>query len=174
VIHLPAFDEYGRQLQAWLDGGGDESALQRAMVALSAQARAGGMPPEHIVISLQSSGLGARRTGADEQGDAARPARYADALHRMLESCTGQPQRLRLVAALDDRDWVVLHVREGMRWDPEIEMRRKDWLCCATTDDRRYITPVPSDWEQWTDAELLVAITEAKPDLRGPRFRGMR
>jgi hypothetical protein len=55
-----------------------------------------------------------------------------------------------------------------MRWDPEIEMRRQDWLCCATLGDRRYITPVPPAWNQWSDAELLGAVVRARPDLRGP------
>jgi hypothetical protein len=35
-------------------------------------------------------------------------------------------------------------------------------------DDRRYITPVPGTWEQWSDAELLTHILHAPVDLRGP------
>ncbi len=73
----------------------------------------------------------------------------------------------RTVADADGRLWHVFVVEEGMRWDPEIEMRRRSWLCCDGGDDRRYISPLPPGWLEWSDAILLAAITEAKPDLRG-------
>ena len=65
------------------------------------------------------------------------------------------------------RVWHVFVVEEGMRWDPEIEMRRRSWLCCDGGDDRRFISPLPVDWMQWSDDVLLGAIAEAKPDHRG-------
>lgn len=68
----------------------------------------------------------------------------------------------------DGRRWHVFVVLEGMRWDPEIEMRRRHWLCLETKGDRRYIAPVPTGWERWSDAELIAAIAMAKPDKRGP------
>lgn len=58
-------------------------------------------------------------------------------------------------------------VVEGYRWDPEIEMRRANWLCCEAVDERRYISPVPVEWESMSEMELLGAIARAKPDLRG-------
>lgn len=73
----------------------------------------------------------------------------------------------RTVVDSDERIWQIYLVPEGMRWDPEIEMRRVSWLCCRTLGERRYITPVPPSWEQWSDADLLAAIASAKPDHRG-------
>jgi hypothetical protein len=97
-----------------------------------------------------------------------RDDRHARALRLLVETCYGFDPQLRVVRGLDGRAWVVLHIREGMRWDPEIEMRRQDWLCCATIGDRRYITPVPTAWYQWTDVDLAAAVGRARPDLRGP------
>jgi hypothetical protein len=61
---------------------------------------------------------------------------------------------MRTVHDPDNRVWHVYVVEEGMRWDPEIEMRRRNWLCCASLDERRFISPVPSHWERWSDEEL--------------------
>jgi hypothetical protein len=63
----------------------------------------------------------------------------------------------------------VFVVTEGMRWDPEIEMRRVNWLCCAAVDEQRYISPVPAGWESWNDEQLLEAIAHAPEDHRGKR-----
>ena len=92
----------------------------------------------------------------------------ANALRSLMETCYGFRSDLRLVRGPDGRAWVVMHIQEGMRWDPEIEMRRQDWLCCATAGDRRYITPVPPGWKDWSDLELVGAVVRARPDLRGP------
>jgi hypothetical protein len=75
---------------------------------------------------------------------------------------------MRTVQDADNRVWHVYVVQEGMRWDPEIEMRRRNWLCCAALDERRFISPVPPNWERWSDVELLAAIAGAKADHRGP------
>ena len=48
-----------------------------------------------------------------------------------------------------------------------VDVPRKDWLSCIARDQRRYITPVPLGWEQWTDVEVLSQILRSKPDLRG-------
>ena len=44
--------------------------------------------------------------------------------------------------------------------------RRASWLCLECGADRRYISPVPDDWRQWSDALLLHSISSARPDLR--------
>ena len=80
------------------------------------------------------------------------------------------PERLRrTVTDADGHSWLVFLVPEGMRWDPEIEMRRVSWLCCETESDTRYITPVPVDWQQMSDEQLLAAITVAPKDYRRGR-----
>ena len=82
-------------------------------------------------------------------------------------SATENPRRI--VMAADGRSWQVFVVPEGMRWDPEIEMRRVSWLCCQTDAETRYIKPVPPDWQQWSDVQLLAAITVAPKDHRRGR-----
>lgn len=82
-------------------------------------------------------------------------------------STTEQPRRI--VMDADGRTWQVFLVAEGMRWDPEIEMRRVSWLCCETDAETRYITPVPPAWQQMSDEHLLAAIAVAPKDLRRAR-----
>lgn len=170
ITESSAFDDYARELFAWIEGrAGDAGSLYRSGLALCVQARAHGMYPEHVLMALQSSRH--RPADTDDAGDlepATRDARYLSAIRGLIESCFGETPALRVVRARDGQEWTIMLVREGMRWDPEIEMRRKDWLCCASAGDRRYIVPVPLTWEQWTDDDLVVAILQAKPDLRGP------
>lgn len=75
----------------------------------------------------------------------------------------------RIVVEAGGRRWKVFVVPEGMRWDPEIEMRRVSWLCCESNSDTRYITPVPPDWQQLSDERLLAAIVAAPKDHRRGR-----
>jgi hypothetical protein len=75
---------------------------------------------------------------------------------------------IRLLTDTDGRIWHVYVVIEGYRWDPEIEERRRNWLCLESGRDRRFISPVPDDWQQWSEAFLLQQIRTARPDLRGP------
>ncbi|MEO7713116.1 MAG: hypothetical protein ABIV10_09370 [Gemmatimonadaceae bacterium] len=82
-------------------------------------------------------------------------------------SATDNPRRI--VVAADGRSWQVFIVPEGMRWDPEIEMRRASWLCCQTDEETRYINPVPPDWQRWSDEQLLAAIIVAPLDHRRGR-----
>ena len=82
-------------------------------------------------------------------------------------SITEQPRRI--VIDADGRTWQVFLVPEGMRWDPEIEMRRVSWLCCETDTDTRYITPVSPAWQQMSDEHLLAAIAAAPTDHRRAR-----
>ena len=75
----------------------------------------------------------------------------------------------RIVVDADGRAWQVFLVPEGMRWDPEIEMRRVSWLCCVLDAEARYITPVPDAWQQLSDEQLLAAIAVAPTDYRRGR-----
>jgi hypothetical protein len=170
IRDFPAFDRYVEELSAWVDGDGrDVSVLHDSASALARHARANGIAAEHLLAALQSVEL--RTSIALTMEPAARRRRddrHVVALRSLMEVCYGFDPDLRLVRGPDGRAWVVLHIQEGMRWDPEIEMRRQDWLCCATLGDRRYITPVPPFWVQWSDAELVGAVVRARPDLRGP------
>ena len=170
IRDCPAFDRYVEELGAWVDGsGGAVSVLDDAATALARHARANGIAAEHLVAALQ--GVELRSSAALAMDPAVRrerDGRHASALRALMQASYGFDPDLRLVRGPDGRAWVVMLIREGMRWDPEIEMRRQDWLCCATLGDRRYITPVPPTWNQWSDAELLGAVVRARPDLRGP------
>ena len=163
------FAAYRAELIAWLGGIViDEVALYRAGVVLCRELRAAGFFPEHILMELHALGLKSDRRDVSMEDGAFQDQRYLDAIRLLMQSCYGEDPLLRSVRGADGREWIVLLVREGMRWDPEIEMRRKDWLSCVAHDDRRYITPVPRSWEQWTDAELATQILRAPADLRGP------
>lgn len=168
LLDAPAFARYREVLASWLDGKSDEHTLYHASGEICQTVRSLAMQPEHILIALHATGLETRSSRHENEG-LARDRRYASALFLLMQACFGQDLTLRVVREVDGSDWTVLPIREGWRWDPEIEMRRRDWLCCVTRSDRRYISPVPVGWEQWTDAELANAIRHARPDLRGPR-----
>jgi hypothetical protein len=170
IRDFPDFDHFVEELRAWVEGdGADVGVLHGAASALARHVRANGIAPEHLLAALQSVDL---RTGAaltmEPVARRLRDDRHVAALLALVATCYSFDPQLRLVRGPDGRAWVVMHIQEGMRWDPEIEMRRQDWLCCATKGDRRYITPVPPAWNQWGDAELLAAVVRARPDLRGP------
>ena len=154
----------------WVDGIGDDvTVLYEAASALCRHARANGIAAEHLVAALQGVQLRSSRTiSMEPTARRRRDCRHVAALRMLMETCYGYQPELRIVRGPDGRACVVMHIQEGMRWDPEIEMRRQDWLCCATMGDRRYITPVPPLWHQWSDPELLAAVVRARPDLRGP------
>jgi hypothetical protein len=168
LLEAPAFARYRAVLATWLDGKSDEQALYHASADVCGVVRTLAMQPEHILIALHATGL-ETRSSRDSSQAVARDRRYASAVFLLMQACFGTDMPLRVVRGVDGSDWTVLPIREGWRWDPEIEMRRRDWLCCVTTGDRRYISPVPAGWEQWTDTELAAAIRQARPDLRGPR-----
>jgi hypothetical protein len=168
LLEAPAFARYRDVLASWLEGESDEHALYHASAEVCGTVRALAMQPEHILIALHATGLETRSPREGSKG-VARDRRYASAVFLLMQACFGQDITLRVVRDVDGVDWTVLPIREGWRWDPEIEMRRRDWLCCVTAGDRRYISPVPVGWEQWTDTEMASAIRHARPDLRGPR-----
>lgn len=169
---FPAFNAYRAELITWLGGRAtDEGALYRAGLALCDELRAAGSFPEHILMELQGLALKPDRRDLPQEDAAGIDARYMHAIELLLRSCYGDAPRLRAVRGADGRHWIVLLVQEGMRWDPEIEMRRKDWLSCVAQDDRRYLTPVPPGWSDWADAELMTRILRAPVDLRGPPMK---
>jgi len=170
IRDFPAFERFVDELGIWVDGSGDDVGVMRdAALALCGPVRANGIAAEHLVAALQAEALRSHNAPAVDPGEhLRRDDRHARALRVLVETCYGFEPRLRVVRSLDGRAWVVVHIQEGMRWDPEIEMRRQDWLCCATLGDRRYVTPVPQGWNEWSDADLAAAVVRARPDLRGP------
>lgn len=170
IRDFPAFDRFVEELGLWVDGSAaNVDVLYEAASALSRHVRANGIAAEHLVAALQSVEL--RTAAALTMEPAARRRRddrHVQALRLLMETCYGAHPEIRLVRGTDGHAWVVMQIHEGMRWDPEIEMRRQDWLCCASVSDRRYITPVPAAWTQWSDSDLVAAVARARPDLRGP------
>ena len=170
IRDFPAFGRFVEELGAWIEGAGDDPAvLHDSASSLARHVRANGFAAEHLLAVLQSVELRSRiALIMDPVARRQRDDRHVAALRMLMQTCYGFDPELRLVRGPDARAWAVMHIREGMRWDPEIEMRRQDWLCCASLRDRRYITPVPAAWNQWSDSELVAAVTRARPDLRGP------
>lgn len=170
IRDFPAFDRFVEELVTWVDGKHDDvGVLNDAASTLSRHVRANGIASEHLLAALQCVELRSRvALTMEPAARRQRDDRHVAALRSLMETCYGFRSDLRLVRGPDGRAWVVMHIQEGMRWDPEIEMRRQDWLCCATAGDRRYITPVPPGWKDWSDLELVGAVVRARPDLRGP------
>jgi hypothetical protein len=165
IFESPEFARYRDELASWLAAGGDESALRAAEDEMRRAIQAGAIPPEHLLASLHTAAFSALE-GATSTSPPQVP-RYLEAISRLMHACFGSIAQLRVIEDNDGRNWSVMPIAEGARWDPEIEMRRRAWLCCVTTGDRRYISPVPRDWDQWTDNEIAGAIGSARPDLRG-------
>ena len=160
----PEFSRYRDELAAWIANGTDHAALRDAALDLGRAVRTSAMQPEHLLAGLHAASV--REIEAASTA-AIRTHRYIDAAGRLMQACYGRESQLRVAHGNDGRIWTVMPIAEGSRWDPEIEMRRRGWLCCVTSGDRRYISPVPRDWAQWTESEIAGAIAGAKPDLRG-------
>jgi hypothetical protein len=64
------------------------------------------------------------------------------------------------------RPWHVYVVVARLKFDTEGGKRRRNWLSFESGDERRYITPVPEDWDYWSDDQLRAEILTAKQDLR--------
>lgn len=72
----------------------------------------------------------------------------------------------RVVEDLEGHRWDVFPMIEGLGWDGEVSVPRENWLCFATPGERRYLTPLPADWESWNDDELRAALAAAPVDKR--------
>jgi hypothetical protein len=62
--------------------------------------------------------------------------------------------------------WDVYPMVESLGWNGEAAVPRGSWLCFTTKGERRYLTPLPVDWEKWTDAELQAVLISAPVDKR--------
>jgi len=170
ILSFPAFAAYRSALAAWLEGSAtDETELYHTSGALGLQFREAGFFAEHVLAEVHALGMNPDGwSNVHSERRRARDRRYRLALTLLLQSSFGTDPALRSVRGTDGREWIVLFVRENVRWDPRIDVPRKDWLSCIARDQRRYITPVPLGWERWSDGELLAQILRARPDLRGP------
>jgi hypothetical protein len=73
---------------------------------------------------------------------------------------------VRTVLDAEGRTWHAYVVVARIKFDPESEKRRRNWLALETSGERRYISPVPAEWSRWSDEQLLTEIASAKQDLR--------
>lgn len=70
------------------------------------------------------------------------------------------------VIGQDGRAWAVYAVIEGQGWDAEMSVRRENWLSFDTDGERRFITPLPADWESWSEEQLRTALDGAPRSKR--------
>ncbi len=69
---------------------------------------------------------------------------------------------------VDGRRWRVTEVIEGLGWDQEMPMRRENWLLLETAGERRFIAPLPADWEAWPEDKLRAELASARQSKRRP------
>ncbi|MEO7457515.1 MAG: hypothetical protein ABIY52_14720 [Gemmatimonadaceae bacterium] len=76
------------------------------------------------------------------------------------------PSNPHRIIDVDGRRWVVSPVIEGQGWDAELPVRRENWLSFEADGERRFITPLPHDWETWPEDELRARLLVAPRSLR--------
>lgn len=69
---------------------------------------------------------------------------------------------------VNGRWWRVSPVIEGLGWDQEIPVRRENWLLLESEGERRFIAPLPADWESWADDALRAQVGLARQSKRRP------
>ncbi len=160
--HVAAFC---RSVERFMDHGTPIESVHLAACTLAAEALRRELRPEEILAAVKQ--VLVLPVPASEQHRVAQSRRYSQAIHTLITVYFGQRERGRTVADQSGVRWHVYLVEEGGRWDPEIEMRRHNWLCCQSESGRRFIAPVPPDWHEWSDAALAAAIAPAPHDHRG-------
>ncbi len=75
-------------------------------------------------------------------------------------------QPAKRIVEVDGQEWEVFAVIEGVGWDVELPVRRAHWLSLVSEIERRFITPLPSDWTSWTDERLCAEVMRAPRDKR--------
>ena len=76
------------------------------------------------------------------------------------------PSNPHRIVDVDGRRWVASPVIEGLGWDAELPIRRENWLSLETDGERRFMSPLPPDWESWSEDELCTHIRSAPRSKR--------
>lgn len=160
-----AFVQFRRAVTRFLAERCDEESLSRACRDFCLWLRTGDMRPEQILIALHSATM-TRSQSRHHARSRRHQSRFTSAVFVLMKACFGADVPVRVVHDPSGGDWTVFEIREGWRQGPDIAIKRRDWLCCANALDRRYISPIPLEWERWPDAALAVEIRRAPPDLR--------
>lgn len=191
LADTPQLHAFCGALERYLLTGEGETELTPLAAALADEARTLELPPEHILHAMRVARCRGSHGKTDDATERLEARRYAWAVGLLLRTyfgieeenvdAVGDVSRATSVSEREFRAevavrtvadpqsgaiWRVHQVREGYTWDPEIEMRRRDWLSCRTGTERRFITPAPADWLTWSEAELLAAIHAAPIDKR--------
>ena len=65
--------------------------------------------------------------------------------------------------------WEIFEVHPGVERRSNSRMPeafRAGWLCFQSPTERRRLAPIPLDWEEWTERELLGALEQGYPSPR--------
>lgn len=159
-----------RAVERYMEHGTPVEPLHLAARTLAAEALRLELRPEEILAAIKSTLTAPVAFSEQHRTDLSR--RYSQSVHALISAYFAQRESGRNVVDSQGQRWHVYVVEEGGRWDPEIEMRRHNWLCCQSDDARRFIAPVPDGWREWSDDTLLEAIAGARHDHRaGPLHR---
>lgn len=67
-------------------------------------------------------------------------------------------------------EWTIFEVRrpadDSSRWTYLPEQYGDGWLCFESRISKRRLTPIPSDWREFSDDALLRKLRDAQPVLR--------
>ena len=76
---------------------------------------------------------------------------------------------MRTVADSAGTEWTIFEVKKtvtGDQWTYLPEQFGNGWLCFESAVAKRRLTPVPSGWDDMSDAELLGLLRNAQPVVR--------
>ena len=65
------------------------------------------------------------------------------------------------------RVWHAYVVIERTKYGVALDKTRHNWLCLESEGERRFISPVPSAWREWSEAEFRHELVHSRVDLRG-------
>ena len=189
LAQTPELNGFCQALEHFLETGEGANELATRAAALTAEAQQLELPPEHILYAMRVARCRGNRSRRSDERDRLESRRYTAAIRLLLQHYFGVPDsdigavgditRARTVsersfraevAVREVRDpasgetWTVRLVCEGYASDPGLEIGRREWLTCVAASERRFISPAPQEWLEWSDARLLSAIRVAPVD----------
>lgn len=194
LAQSPELTAFCSQLERFLDTGEGADLLPARAAAVAAEARSMDLPPEHILYALRVARCNVGHGTLDTTREREMGRRYAAGIACLLRHYFGLEEEdvervgdvsrakspierefraevaVRMVADPQSGAlWRTSLMREGYSWELGAAWRCRQWLSCESGTERRYVTPVPSDWLVCEDSVLLALIRSAPVNEREAR-----